>query len=889
MLMNNIAALKASCRRQPGSSRGDWLPAAAGMTLLIWLVLVTSTANAQQYRSETRVIATPGVQQPPADLKAQLLASTDPYAKAMILRELAGAAADLKNYPEAKKYLEQALGLNALSGPAAVQMREDLQALATANVSALKPGNYKAQIPTLEKQAKAAGAPAEIFIALGAGYVEAKRYNDAIPWLKKGIAAVANPDPSWKRALLAALVATGRDAEALPLLQEQVRAQPQVTENWQQLAALALKAGDKERATGVLELAARQGHLKTPDERLQLATLTAQIGAPFAAGSLLQNWLEQGQVPKNASNWAALGAIWSRAREPGLAATALEAANRQSPSAERLLQIGQLQMDREDYASAASNLQKAIQAGAKSGPAWMTLGMAHYQLADIESAGQAFQQAAQFAPTKKMAQDWLRYLQSGAAREEAVAALGKRTPRKDNAAVALQDKLGGAPVVVEGAAEAMTAASGSAVASAGGGGLLTPIGAEKGGTPDGLIPSWDGGITAAKIPAGYKPGGRIVDPYPNDKPLFTISAANLANYSSKLSAGHRALFAKYPDYTMPVFTSRRSVSYPQAIYDATQANLGKVKLLGSDALSGAHLGFPFAKPQNGVEVMWNHRTRYRGDATQAQTTQAIVRPSGDPQYLKQTERVLYRYANLKKPADMSKTNILLYYLTWFGSSANAIDFTVLVHETANSEKDSRDVWVIPPKIPKMFRIPPVGYDQPFPGSEGLQFIDMVDMYNGPFDRYVWKLIGKRELYIPYNAYRISDGHWKYPQLLKPGHFNQDATRYELHRVWVIEANERGGKRHSFGKRTFYVDEDSWNVVLVENQDRDGKLWRFQEGHLVTLYDNQSTNCLPVITYDLKDGRYFINRLAGEDLPAREVPDMKESEFLPASVRAKYIR
>jgi len=314
-----------------------------------------------------------------------------------------------------------------------------------------------------------------------------------------------------------------------------------------------------------------------------------------------------------------------------------------------------------------------------------------------------------------------------------------------------------------------------------------------------------------------------------------------------------------------------------------------VKLLGSDALSGARLGFPFPKPQNGVEVLWNHRTRYRGDAVQVQTTQAIVRTVGAPQYLKQTERVLYRYANLKKPADMSASNILLYYLTWFGESASAVDFTALVHETANSEKDTRDVWVIPPRIPKMFRVPPVGYDQPFPGSDGIQFIDMVDMYNGPFDRYVWKLTGKRELYIPYNAYRISDGSWKYPQLLKPKHFNQDATRYELHRVWVIEATERGGKRHAFGKRTFYVDEDSWNVVLVENEDRDGKLWRFQEGHLVTLYENQSTNCLPVITYDFKDGRYFINRLLAEDVPPREVTDMRESEFLPASVRARYAR
>lgn len=848
------------------------------------LLLASAPALAQQYRSETRELEAPPPPQAQVDLKQQLLATTDPYAKAMILRELAGASANSKNYEEARKYLQQALGLNALTGPAAEQMKRDISALGAASVTAIKPGNYKAQIAKLEKQAKVAGAAPEIFIALGAGYVEAKRFADAIPWLKKGIAAVPNPDPSWKRALLAALVATGRDAEALPLAQEQVKKQPQNREGWQQLAALALKAGDKARATAVLELAARQGHLKTAEERLQLATLTAQIGAPFAAASMVQSWMEQGQVARSAGNWATLGALWSRAREPGLASSALEEANRVSPDAKRLLQIGQLQMDREDYARAASSLQKAIQAGAKSGPAWMTLAMAHYQQADVEAAAQAFRQATEYPQSKKLAADWLRYLESGAAREEALAALSNRRPREERT-VTLADRFSGAPVQLEGEVDASPIARSASV----GGGLLTPIGAEKGGTVDGRIPAWDGGITAAKIPAGFKVGGRMVDPFPSDKPLFTINAANLAKYAGNLSPGHRALFAKYPDYTMPVFQTRRSVAYPQAIYDATQANLKTVKLLGSDALSGARLGFPFGKPQNGVEVMWNHRTRYRGDAVQVQSTQAVVPRSGSPEYLKQTERVFYRYANIKNPADMKASNILLYYLTWFGSTRNDIDFTALVYETANSEKDSRDVWVIPPKIPKMFRVPPVGYDQPFPGSEGIQFIDMVDMYNGAFDRYVWKLTGKRELYIPYNAYRISDGRWKYPQLLKPGHFNQDATRYELHRVWVIEATERGGKRHVFGKRKFYVDEDSWNVVLVENEDRDGKLWRFQEGHLVTLYENQSTNCLPVITYDLKDGRYFINRLLGEDVPPREVTDMKVSDFLPATVRSRYAR
>jgi hypothetical protein len=251
--------------------------------------------------------------------------------------------------------------------------------------------------------------------------------------------------------------------------------------------------------------------------------------------------------------------------------------------------------------------------------------------------------------------------------------------------------------------------------------------------------------------------------------------------------------------------------------------------------------------------------------------------------------VWFRYANLKDPIDLAKNNILLYYLTWFTSMSGRRDFVVLVHETANSLRQPRAVWVLPPEYNlRMFRIPPVGYDRDFPDSGGLQFVDMVDMYNGPFDRYDWKLLGKRELYIPYNSFRLSDGHLIYPQLLQPHHIDQNHTRYELHRVWVVEASERNGHTHAFGKRRFYVDEDSWNVVLVENEDHQGRLWRFQEGHLLPNYVQQAANCAPTITYDLKNGQYFINRLLAEDPPPHyDLDHLTESEFQPAAVQARY--
>ncbi len=860
------------------------MPRISQRALIVGLLcLGAQAARADQYKSEVRTAPNePAPQQ--QDIQKQLQTTSDPYAKAMLLRELAGAAAQKGDMNAAAKYLDQALATHGLSGPAEAQMRADLGKLRMGS------GDPKSVIAGIEPQYRAnANLPPEQLVALGAAYLQQKRYADAVGPLQKGVSATRNPDISWRRGLYAAYIGNGQEKEAAQVLETVLRDQPNAREDWLRLAALYQKAGNKERAQAVMEIASRLGFLDNAEQRMQLVGLTAQIGAPFQAGSLLHGWLDGGQVPRTTANLRTLAALWIDARESSLAIPALEDALKAQPSADLWLQLGQLYLDRENYPQAAAALERGIASGGKSGPALMALGVAKYQQADVDGAVVAFQQAQGFAANAKLAAQWVTYLQSGKARELALEAAAKQRPRSD-VGPTLDSGLLGTPVAVQDTQSTPEQPAAVVASAASGSGGLTPIGAQQSGNGDGSIPPWTGGLTRSQWPAAFQPGGRLVDPYASEKPLFTITAANAGQYAAHLSAAHLALLKKYPDYTIPVYATHRSVSYPQAIYAASQANNGKSKLIGADAIADARLGVPFPQPENGAEAMWNHRLRYRGDSMQMQTTQAIVGPGGVQETLKQTERVLYRYGNVRDPVNIADHNILLYYLTWFAKGANGIDFVALVHETANSLKDARAIWVIPQGIPKMFRVPPVGYDQPFPGSGGMYFIDMVDMYNGLFDRYVWKLTGKRELYIPYNAYRISDGHYKYSQLLTPNHFNQQSTRYELHRVWVIEANERGGMHHSFGKRVFYLDEDSWNVVLVENYDHDGNLWRFQEGHLLPQYDVQSANCAPVVTYDFKDGRYFANRLLAEDVPPKfNLEGISEGEFSPAQVKARYGR
>ncbi len=843
---------------------------------LLLLAMVCPALWAQQYESESRVVSRSEAQQvedfkPEEALKQ---AEGNPYAQAMILRELAAKAMSENKPDAAAAFLKRALDTRALSSYAAREMQKQLAVVLAEKED--YPAVIRELAPLLAEEKDPDPA---LLLVLGGAYTQVKRYAEALPLIERALKQTRSPPHDWHALAAAAAAGLKRWEQAVRHIEDALRLAPGELNYWRQLTAYQVARKDALGALAAMDLAFRLGLLESGEDRMRFAQLFFANQIPFEAASLIQGAMEAGLLPRDAQTLEVLAAAWVAAREYLLAIPVLQDAAAATGKAEIYLQLAQLQFDRGEWDGAIRALRTALRKGAgrQAGPARLMLGVALYQQQDFDGARQAFSAAAESKSHAEEAGQWLTYLDSGLAREQAI----RMAAARPQDAGELSGRFAGGRVSLSAAGEAGGA----------GGSRFTPVGAERSGTPDGRIPAWTGGLQQADWPAGFRPGERLKDPYPQDRPLYQISAQNWQEHKEDLSLGHRALLTKYPDYRMAVYPSRRSVSYPQAIYDATQENRGRAKLIGSDALTGARLGFPFPSPRNGVEAMWNHRVRFRGNATVLQSRQALVLADGtvSEQFL-QVERVLYLYANTEKPSDLSRDNILLYYLTYFASGAGDLAFTALVHESANSLERERSIWVIPKGISKMFRIPPVGYDNPFPGSGGVAFVDMVDMYNGAFDRYDWKILGKREVLLPYNAYRLNDARRPNAELLQAQFMRPDSARYELHRVWLIEANERGGKRHSFGARRFYLDEDSWNVVLVENYDRQGELWRFQEGHLLPVYDQQFTNALPVVTYDLKDGRYFINRLTNDDPMldrSGEPPDPRE--FRPAAVKARYAR
>ena len=414
---------------------------------------------------------------------------------------------------------------------------------------------------------------------------------------------------------------------------------------------------------------------------------------------------------------------------------------------------------------------------------------------------------------------------------------------------------------------------------------LTPVGAVRAGNPDGSIPAWTGGITA--LPAGYNKGDHHADPFGNDQVLYTITGANYKEYVANLSPGQVKLFETYPDtYKMPVYPTRRSASYPDSVYAATKVNALNGELLqGGNGIQNATMGIPFPIPQNGLEAIWNHTLRFRGDAVTRFGGQAAVTEGGAYTIIGFEEQLMIKYSEAGlTPAQLIDENILFKFKQSVTKPSRLAGTALLVHETVDQVKNPRQAWTYNTGQRRVRRAPNVAYDTPGSATDGLRTTDDYDMYNGSPNRYNWELKGKQELYVAYNSYKLHSDQLTYDDILKPHHINPDLTRFEKHRVWVVEANLKDEFRHVYVKRVFYIDEDSWQIMVADSYDDRGGLYRVALAYGLNYYEVPSPWSTLEVYHDLNSRRYLATGLDNEEEMYDFSVELSDREFTPQALR-----
>ncbi len=417
---------------------------------------------------------------------------------------------------------------------------------------------------------------------------------------------------------------------------------------------------------------------------------------------------------------------------------------------------------------------------------------------------------------------------------------------------------------------------------------LTPMGAVKAGNAEGTIPAWTGGITTP--PAGYEPGKHFVDPFADDEVLFTITAANMDQYADKLTVGQKALLTTYPDsYMMKVYPTRRSAAFPQRIYDKTKEIAGTAQLVENGyGVTGAINGIPFPIPKEGVQAIWNHLLRYRADGASRRIGQAAPTRGGSYTLVEFYDEFYMQYS-MEGMTEADLANKILFFKQAVRAPARLAGGVLLVGETLNQVKEHRNAWLYNPGQRRVRRAPNVAYDNPGTAADSMRTSDQFDMFNGAVDRYDWKLVGKQEIYVPYNSYKLQDPEVKFKDILWPLHINQEFPRYELHRVWVVDATLKEGARHIYKRRVFYIDEDSWQIVVVDAYDNRDQLWRVSEGHAITYYNVPSVWTALEVHTDLQAGRYLAIGLNSEYEAYNFNIKRTLDDYTPAALRRTGVR
>jgi hypothetical protein len=426
---------------------------------------------------------------------------------------------------------------------------------------------------------------------------------------------------------------------------------------------------------------------------------------------------------------------------------------------------------------------------------------------------------------------------------------------------------------------------------------LTPMGGERAGSADGYVPAWTGGDTT--LPAGFQEGDILPNTYGNEQPIFTVTPANEAQYASMLTPGQIAMLTKYGSdgFVMKVYPSHRTAAAPQWVYDDTFKNATTTKISPQGivwGISNAYGGPPFPIPDTdanaGAEIIWNHELRWSGVDLQVLIAGHIVGANGQvveigtpivtednpyyqpdgsadsmPEYYQKT------HSNFVGPADLVGEQLMTWYATQPATNPNQI-------------------WVYLAGQGRVRKAPAFTYDTPSGSSSGLVNYDEYELFSGGLERYNWKLVGKAEMIVPYNNYAIY--HQPLTSVLGAHFVNPDLMRWEVHRVWIVDATLAQGQRHVEPHRRFYVDEDSWNILMSEAWDAKGHLWKFGSALLDDRPDMPGLLAVNYeLIYDLQSGRYLCTApdySAGKSGPVifKKLQSVPSAEMDPQTMAAQ---
>lgn len=383
-------------------------------------------------------------------------------------------------------------------------------------------------------------------------------------------------------------------------------------------------------------------------------------------------------------------------------------------------------------------------------------------------------------------------------------------------------------------------------------------------------------------PADYEPGNYLPSPYGEEKPLYRIDHTNVEEYESRLSPGQVARLKRNKNFYMNVYPTHRHFEFPEEVYAAIDRNLETCKLNSENEVQGYNGAVAFPKPENGAQAAWNIKRFFSGEDAYTYDTRRLVSPSGrirkEVQFTKainlDENRLL---SDIENPDDVATKIMSLY--TYPADKAGG---GVLILQYKDDRPD--DTWLYLPSLRRVRRAPTLDHGAQIDGESTMD--EMGAFFRGRVNDWDWKLLGKKELYVPANNYEMWTVGTPDNEECLPGDLNPESLRYELRRVWVVEATAREDTDHPYSRRVIHADEDSWYAMVGDNYDKRGNLWRMSEFYTYYDYCTQYRVVNGMLYLNLESGRYemFGGGLDEDSKATITNSDMKASDFTIQALR-----
>ena len=413
-------------------------------------------------------------------------------------------------------------------------------------------------------------------------------------------------------------------------------------------------------------------------------------------------------------------------------------------------------------------------------------------------------------------------------------------------------------------------------------GQITTTGAEAGANSTGEITAFVG-KKGLICPADFKPGDYVANPYKGEKVLYRIDYSNIAQYEKRLSPGQIARIKRNKKFYLNVYPTHRNFVFPKVFLTATVKNQKTAKINRANMLKGFNGGIPFPVPENGIQAIWNIKKQFSGDDVVKTETRRVVSPSGRIRKEIQYTRVINLDENRLFSKIDNNDKAARKILSLYTYPADKAGTGMLITNYINDRRPDAQ-WLYIPALRRVRRAPTMSRGAQIDGESTLD--EFGYFFRGPVDDWKWKLLGKREMYIPVNAY----GMWKVDRPDKEecpaGDINPKSLRYELRRVWAVEGTAKKGLDHPYSKRTFYADEDNWYATVGEVYDKRGNLWRMSEFYTYLDYCQDNRTVVSMIYLNLDSGRYEL--LGGGRTKSTKTiilnSGMKNSDFTVQALR-----